>query len=78
MFFKIDGLKNFTNFTGKVADPKDSNNTNFKNTFLYRTPPVAASEVRIFENANERLPLEKLTSFIFSYWPISGVYNFLK
>ena len=25
MFFKIDGLKNFTNFTGKVAGPKDSN-----------------------------------------------------
>ena len=58
MFFKIGGLKNFANFTGntcfgvffnKVEGLRESFNTgvfiwNLRNTFFYRTPPVAASE----------------------------------
>ena len=49
MFFKIDALKNFANFTGKhlcwsLFLIKLQPLWPVKNTLLYRTPPVAASD----------------------------------
>ena len=53
MFFKIGILKNFTTFNGKLQQDREFNTPTqvfsceycqiFKNSFFYRTPPVAAS-----------------------------------
>ena len=95
MFFNIDVLTNFINFTEKhlswsfflmTLQARETPTLVFscgicgifKNTFLYRTLPVAGSGFRIFESGNERLPLGKLSSFIFSYWSILAVHKFLE
>ena len=54
MFFKIGVLKSFAIFTGKhqfLESPLEFSYEYcgiFKNTFFYRTPPAAASEVLSF------------------------------
>ena len=57
MFFKIGIPKNFANFMGKYLTPTQVFPyviyELFKNTFFYRTPPVAASE------NNEQLQLSE-------------------
>ena len=46
MFFKIGVLRNFWNFTGKHLQTCNCQICEIlKNTFFYRTPPVAACEL---------------------------------
>ena len=47
MFFKIDVLKKFVKFTGRhLCQSLFEFCEIFKNIFLYRTPPVTASDFR--------------------------------